>query len=122
MIPLFHGFDEPCPVCRKDCLDSLVSCWSIERSYWFQFIGMIWLGCSADVLNELEFLLERWPPCELSDRSLEGRFYLTASLIYSVWVEAEENMIVLDSYWSLSPLVGLRDTGFVAGQAAVESE
>ncbi|GJW02263.1 Ras-related protein Rab11D, partial [Tanacetum coccineum] len=86
MILLFP-VDEPCPVCRKVCLDSF---------------GEHAVHCK-----------------ELPD-PLEGRSTLRpADILVFGWAGGKHACVDLTG---VSPLVGLRDNGFVAGQAALKAE
>ncbi|KAK9080544.1 hypothetical protein SSX86_000302 [Deinandra increscens subsp. villosa] len=120
MIPIFPN-DEPCPVCRKACLDSFgehaVHCKELPgfkyRHDWVRDVLF-------DVLKRAGISAKNEAPVNFLTDPLEGRSTLRpADVLVAGWAGGKHACVDLTG---VSPLVGLRDTGFVAGQAAQKAE
>nr|GEX86755.1 putative reverse transcriptase domain-containing protein [Tanacetum cinerariifolium] len=120
MIPLF-SVDEPCLVCRKVCLDSFgehaVHCKELPGfKYRHDFIRDV----LYDVLKRAGISSKKKAPVNFLTDPLEGRSTLrqTNILVFG-WAGGKHACVDLTR---VSPLVGLRDNGFVAGQAALKAK
>ncbi|GJV99491.1 putative reverse transcriptase domain-containing protein [Tanacetum coccineum] len=120
MIPLFP-VDEPCPVCRKVCLDSFgehaVHCKELPG---FKYRHDLVRDVLYDVLKRAGISSKKEAPVNFLTDPLEGRSTLrpTDILVFG-WAGGKHACVDLTG---VSPLVGLRDNGFVAGQAALKAE
>ncbi|GJS18306.1 putative reverse transcriptase domain-containing protein [Tanacetum coccineum] len=120
MIPLFP-VDEPCPVCRKVCLDSFgehaVHCKELPG---FKYRHDLVRDVLYDVLKRAGISSRKEAPVNFLTDPLEGRSTLRpADILVFGWAGGKHACVDLTG---VSPLVGLRDNGFVAGQAALKSE
>ncbi|GJY91827.1 putative exostosin-like protein [Tanacetum coccineum] len=120
MIPLFP-VDEPCPVCRKVCLDSFgehaVHCKELPG---FKYRHDLVRDVMYDVLKRAEISSRKEAPVNFLTDPLEGRSTLRpADILVFGWAGGKHACVDLTG---VSPLVGLRDNGFVAGQAALKAE
>ena len=120
MIPLFPA-DEPCPVCHKVCLDSFgehaVHCKELPG---FKYRHDLVRDVLYDVLKRAGISSKKEAPVNFLKDPLEGRSTLRpADILVFGWTGAKHACVDLTG---VSPLVGLRDTGFVAGQAALKAE
>ncbi|KAK9048234.1 hypothetical protein SSX86_016863 [Deinandra increscens subsp. villosa] len=120
MIPIYPN-DEPCPVCRKACLDSFgehaVHCKELPgfkyRHDWVRDVLF-------DVLKRAGISAKKEAPVNFLTDPLEGRSTLRpADVLVAGWAGGKHACVDLTG---VSPLVGLRDSGFVAGQAAQKAE
>ncbi|GJS08083.1 hypothetical protein Tco_0364879 [Tanacetum coccineum] len=120
MIPLFP-VDEPCPVCRKVCLDSFgehaVHCKELPG---FKYRHDLVRDVLYDVLKRAGISSRKEAPVNFLTDPLEGRSTLRpADILVFGWAGGKHACVDLTG---VSPLVGLRDNGFVAGQAALKEE
>ncbi|GKB65841.1 hypothetical protein Tco_0927253 [Tanacetum coccineum] len=120
MIPLFP-VDEPCPVCRKVCLDSFgehaVHCKELPG---FKYRHDLVRDVLYDVLKRAGISSRKEAPTNFLTDPLEGRSTLRpADILVFGWAGGKHACMDLTG---VSPLVGLRDNGFVAGQAALKAE
>ncbi|GJY42790.1 putative reverse transcriptase domain-containing protein [Tanacetum coccineum] len=120
MIPLFP-VDEPCPVCRKVCLDSFgehaVHCKELPG---FKYRHDLVRDVLYDVLKRAGISSRKEAPVNFLTDPLEGRSTLRpADILVFGWAGGKHACVDLTG---VSPLVGLRDNGFVAGQAALKAE
>ncbi|GJR38451.1 putative reverse transcriptase domain-containing protein [Tanacetum coccineum] len=120
MIPLF-SVDEPCPVCRKVCLDSFgehaLHC---KELHGFKYSHDLVRDVLYDVLKRTEISSKKEAPVNFLTDPLEGRSTLwPAYILVFGWAGGKHTCMDLTG---VSPLVGLRDNGFVAGQAALKAE
>ena len=120
MIPLFPA-DEPCPVCRKACLDSFgehaVHCKELPG---FKYRHDLVRDVLYDVLKRAGISSKKEAPVNFLTDPLEGRSTLRpADILVFGWAGGKHACVDLTG---VSPLVGLRDNGFVAGQAALKAE
>lgn len=120
MIPLFP-VDEPCPVCRKVCLDSFgehaVHCKELPG---FKYRHDLVRDVLYDVLKRAGISSKKEAPVNFLTDPLEGRSTLRpADILVFGWAGGKHACVDLTG---VSPLVGLRDNGFVAGQAALKAE
>ncbi|KAF5762881.1 hypothetical protein HanXRQr2_Chr15g0673831 [Helianthus annuus] len=116
IIPMYPE-DETCLICRKACMDKYgehpVHCKELPRfKYRHEWVqDVLWgilrrAGISAKKKAHVNFLTN----------PMEGRFALQpADLQVLGWVRGKHVCMDLTG---VSPLVGLRETGFLAGQAA----
>ncbi|GJT41333.1 putative reverse transcriptase domain-containing protein [Tanacetum coccineum] len=120
MIPLFP-VDEPCPVCRKVCLDSFgehaVHCKELPG---FKYRHDLVRDVLYDVLKRAGISSRKEAPVNFLTDPLEGRSTLRpADILVFGWAGGKHACVDLTG---VSPLVGLRDNGFVAGQVALKAE
>lgn len=120
MIPLFP-VDEPCPICRKVCLDSFgdhaVHCKELPG---FKYRHDLVRDVLHDVLKRAGISSKKEAPVNFLTDPLEGRSTLRpADILVFGWAGGKHACVDLTG---VSPLVGLRDNGFVAGQAALKAE
>ncbi|GJS05421.1 putative ribonuclease H-like domain-containing protein [Tanacetum coccineum] len=113
--------DEPCPVCRKVCLDSFgehaVHCKELPG---FKYRHDLVRDVLYDVLKRARISSRKEAPVNFLTDPLEGRSTLwPADILVFGWAEGKHAYVDLTG---VSPLVGLRDNGFVAGQAALKAE
>ncbi|KAL8251129.1 hypothetical protein R6Q59_034822 [Mikania micrantha] len=105
MIPLFP-VDEPCPICRKVCLDKFgehaVHCKELPG---FKYRHDLVRDVLCDVLKRAGISAKKEAPVNFLSDLCKGRGKLACVDLTGV-----------------SPLVGLRDTGFVARQAVLKTE
>ncbi|KAJ0901999.1 hypothetical protein HanPSC8_Chr08g0331881 [Helianthus annuus] len=120
MIPLFP-VDEPCPVCRKACLDSFgehaIHCKELPgfkyRHDWVRDL-------LCDVLKRAGISAKKEAPVNFLTDPLEGRSTLRpADILVFGWEGGKHACVDLTG---VSPLVGLKDKGFVVGQAVLKAE
>ncbi|XP_022040435.1 uncharacterized protein LOC110942984 [Helianthus annuus] len=128
MIPLFP-VDEPCPVCRKVCLDTFgehaVHCKELPG---FKYRHDLVRDILFDILKRAGISAKKEAPVNFLTDPLDGRSTLrpadkespegtfpTIFLVFG-WARGKHACVDLTG---VSPLVGLRDNGFVAGQAAL---
>ncbi|KAJ0492709.1 putative exostosin [Helianthus annuus] len=120
MIPLFP-VDEPCPVCRKACLDSFgehaIHCKELPgfkyRHDWVRDV-------LCDVLKRAGISAKKEAPVNFLTDPLEGRSTLRpADILVFGWEGGKHACVDLTR---VSPLVGLKDKGFVVGQAVLKAE
>ncbi|KAJ0878423.1 putative reverse transcriptase domain, exostosin [Helianthus annuus] len=120
MIPLFP-VDEPCPVCRKACLDSFgehaIHCKELPgfkyRHDWVRDV-------LCDVLKRVGISAKKEAPVNFLTDPLEGRSTLRpADILVFGWEGGKHACVDLTG---VSPLVGLKDKGFVVGQAVLKAE
>nr|GEW25713.1 auxilin-like protein [Tanacetum cinerariifolium] len=120
MIPLF-SVDEPCPVCRKVCLDSLgehaVHCKELPG---FKYRHDLVRDFLCDVLKRARISSKKEVLVNFLTDLLEGRSTLrpTDILVFG-WAGGKHDCVDLTE---VSPLVGLKDNEFVTGQAALKAE
>ncbi|GJS94929.1 hypothetical protein Tco_0801897 [Tanacetum coccineum] len=120
MIPLFP-VDEPCPVCRKVCLDSFgehaVHCKELPG---FKYRHDLVRDVMYDVLKRAGISSKKKAPVNFLTDPLEERSTLRpANILVFGWAGGKHACVDLTG---VSPFVGLRDNGFVAGQAALKTE
>ncbi|KAK1422142.1 hypothetical protein QVD17_25051 [Tagetes erecta] len=120
MIPLFPP-DEPCPICRKACLDSFgehaVHCKELPG---FKYRHDLVRDVLYDVLKRAGISAKKEAPVNFLTDPLEGRSTLRpADILVFGWAGGKHACLDLTG---VSPLVGLRENGFVAGQAALKAE
>nr|GEV37005.1 putative exostosin-like protein [Tanacetum cinerariifolium] len=122
MIPLFP-VDEPCPVCRKVCLDSFgehaVHCRELPG---FKYRHDLVRDVLYDVLKRAGISSKKEAPAPVNFLTdpLEGRSTLRpADILVFGWAGGKHACVDLTG---VSPLVGFRENGFVAGQAALKAE
>ncbi|KAJ0843610.1 putative exostosin [Helianthus annuus] len=120
MIPLFPD-DDPCPVCRKCCLDSFgehaVHCKELPG---FKYRHDLVRDVLYDVLKRAGISAKKEAPVNFLTDPLEGRSTLRpADILVFGWEGGKHACVDLTG---VSPLVGLRDHGFVAGQAITKAE
>ncbi|XP_035834198.1 uncharacterized protein LOC118482693 [Helianthus annuus] len=120
MIPLFP-VDEPCPVCRKCCLDSFgehaVHCKELPS---FKYRHDLVRDVLYDVLKRAGISAKKEAPVNFLTNPLEGRSTLRPADILVFGWEGRKHACV--DLTGVSPLVELRDHGFVAGQAITKAE
>uniref|UniRef100_A0A251UT94 Reverse transcriptase domain-containing protein n=1 Tax=Helianthus annuus TaxID=4232 RepID=A0A251UT94_HELAN len=120
MIPLF-SVDEPCPVCRKVCLDTFgehaVHCKELPG---FKYRHDLVRDIMFDIIKRAGISAKKEAPVNFLTDPLDGRSTLrpTNILVFG-WVRGKHACVDLTR---VSPLVGLRDNGFVASQAALKAE
>nr|GFA26544.1 putative reverse transcriptase domain-containing protein [Tanacetum cinerariifolium] len=120
MIPLF-SVDEPCLVCHKVCLDSFgehaVHCKELPG---FKYRHDLVSDVQCDVLKRVGISSKKEAPVNFLTDPLEGRSTLRpADILVFGWAEGKHACVDLTG---VSPLVGLRENGFVAGQSALKAE
>ncbi|GJR26184.1 putative reverse transcriptase domain-containing protein [Tanacetum coccineum] len=116
IIPLFP-VDEPCPVCRKVCLDSFgehaVHCKELPG---FKYRHDLVRDVLYDVLKRAGISSKKEGPVNFLTDPLEGRSTLRpADILVFGWAEGKHACVDLTR---VSPLVGIRDNEFVVGQVA----
>jgi hypothetical protein len=120
MIPLFPR-DAPCPVCRKACLDQFgehaVHCRDMPGfKYRHDFVRDVLF----DVLKRVGISAKKEAPVNFLTDPREGRSTLRpADILVFGWERGKHACVDLTG---VSPLVGLREQGFVAGEAARKAE
>ena len=116
MIPMYPE-DETCPICRKACMDKYgehaVHCKELPgfkyRHDWVRDV----LG---DILRRAGISAKKEAPVNFLTDPMEGRSTLRpADLLVFGWAGGKHACVDLTG---VSPLVGLRENGFVAGLAA----
>ncbi|MFS7912485.1 putative exostosin [Helianthus anomalus] len=119
MIPMFPD-DEQCPICRKACLDQFgehaLHCKELPgfkyRHDWVRDV----LG---DILKRAGISVKKEAPVNFLTDPREGRSTLRpADFLVFGWDAGKHACVDLTR---VSPLVGLRDTGFVPGQAIAKA-
>ncbi|GKC61820.1 hypothetical protein Tco_1089418 [Tanacetum coccineum] len=120
MILLFP-VDEPCLVCRKVCLDSFgehaVHCKELPG---FKYRHDLVRDVMYDVFKRAGISSKKEAPVKFLTDPLEGRSTLRpADILVFGWAGGKHACVDLTG---VSPLVGLRDNGFVAGQVALKAE
>ncbi|KAI3704356.1 hypothetical protein L1987_74574 [Smallanthus sonchifolius] len=120
MIPLFPT-DEPCPVCRKACLDSFgehaVHCKELPG---FKYMHDLVRDVLCDVLKRAGISAKKEVPVNFLTDPLEGRSTLRpADILVFGWAGGKHACVDLTG---MSPLMGLMDNGVVAGHAALKAE
>ncbi|KAJ0717216.1 putative exostosin [Helianthus annuus] len=119
MIPMFPD-DEQCPICRKACLDQFgehaLHCKELAgfkyRHDWVRDV----LG---DILKRAGISVKKEAPVNFLTDPREGRSTLRpADVLVFGWDAGKHACVDLTG---VSPLVGLRDTGFVPGQAIAKA-
>ncbi|KAL5703887.1 hypothetical protein ACHQM5_022381 [Ranunculus cassubicifolius] len=119
MIPLFP-VDEPCPVCRKACLDTFgehaVHCKELPG---FKYRHDLVRDVLFDVLKRAGVSAKKEAPVNFLTDPREGRSTLRPAdvLIYG-WVGGKHACVDLTG---VSPLVGLGSGVFTVGQAALKA-
>ncbi|KAK1411384.1 hypothetical protein QVD17_37932 [Tagetes erecta] len=120
MIPLFPS-DEPCPICKKTCLDSFgehaLHCKELPgfkyRHDWVRDV-------LYDVLRRAGISAKKEAPVNFLTDPREGRSTLRpADVLVFGWAGGKHACVDLTR---VSPLVGLRDSGFVPRQAVLRAE
>ncbi|KAF5786988.1 hypothetical protein HanXRQr2_Chr10g0447771 [Helianthus annuus] len=120
MIPMYPE-DETCPICRKACMDKdgehAVHCKELSgfkyRHDWVW--DVLW-----DILRRARISAKKEAPVNFFTDPMEGRSTLRpADLLVFSWGRGKHACVDLTG---VSPLVGLRENGFVAGQAARKAE
>jgi len=120
MIPLFP-MDEPCPVCRKVCLDKFgehaVHCKELPG---FKYRHDLVRDVLFDVLRRAGISAKKEAPVNFLTDPAEGRSSLRpADVLVFGWAGGKHACVDLTG---VSPLVDFRDNGFVAGQAVLKAE
>ncbi|KAJ0626410.1 putative exostosin [Helianthus annuus] len=120
MVPLFP-VDDPCPVCRKSCLDTFgehaIHCKELPG---FKYRHDLVRHVLYDVLKRAGISAKKEAPMNFLTDPLEGRSTLRpADILVFGWEGGKHACVDLTG---VSPLVGLRDHGFVAGQAITKAE
>ncbi|KAM0014048.1 putative exostosin [Helianthus debilis subsp. tardiflorus] len=120
MIPLYPE-DETCPICRKACMDKYgehaVHCKELPgfkyRHDWVR--DVLW-----DILRRAGISAKKEAPVNFLTDPMEGRSTLRpADLLVFGWARGKHACVDLTG---VSPLVGLKENGFVAGQATRKAE
>ena len=120
MIPMYPE-DETCPICRKTCMDKYgehaIHCKELPgfkyRHDWVR--DVLW-----DILRRAGISAKKEAPVNFLTDPVEGRSTLRpADLLVFGWERGKHACVDLTG---VSPLVGLRETGFVAGQASRKAE
>ncbi|KAJ0885045.1 hypothetical protein HanPSC8_Chr10g0440881 [Helianthus annuus] len=120
MIPMYPE-DETCPICRKACMDKYgehaVHCKELPgfkyRHDWVRDV----LG---EILRRAGISAKKEAPVNFLTDPMEGRSTLRpADLLVFGWAGGKHACVDLTG---VSPLVGLRENGFVAGLAARKAE
>jgi len=112
MIPLFP-IDEPCPVCRKVCLDAFgdhaVHCKELPG---FKYRHDLVRDVLCDILKRAGISAKKEAPVNFLTDPLEGMSTLRpADILVFCWKGGKHACLDLTG---VSPLVAIRDTGFVA--------
>ena len=120
MVPLFP-VDDPCPVCRKACLDSFgehaVHCKELPG---FKYRHDLVRDVLYDVLKREGISAKKEALVNFLTDPLDGRSTLRPADILVFGWEGGKHVCV--DLTGVSPLVGLRDHGFVAGHAITKAE
>ncbi|KAJ0580090.1 putative exostosin [Helianthus annuus] len=120
MVPLFP-VDDPCPICRKSCLDSFgehaIHCKELPG---FKYRHDLVRDVLYDVLKWAGISAKKEAPVNFLTDPLEGRSTLRPADILVFGWEGGKHVCV--DLTGVSPLVGLRDHGFMAGQAITKAE
>ncbi|KAJ0491738.1 putative exostosin [Helianthus annuus] len=120
MIPMYSE-DETCPFCRKACMDKYgehaIHCKELlgfkYRHDWVRDV----LG---DILRRAGISAKKETPVNFLTDPMEGRSTLRpADLLVFGWVGGKHACVDLTG---VSPLAGLRESGFVAGQTIRKAE
>ncbi|KAJ0534391.1 putative exostosin [Helianthus annuus] len=120
MIPMYPE-DETCPICHKACMDKYgehaVHCKELPgfkyRHDWVRNV----LG---DILRRAGISAKKEAPVNFLTDTMEGRSTLRpADLLVFGWAGGKHACVDLTG---VSPLAGLRKSGFVAGQAIRKAE
>ncbi|KAJ0824648.1 putative exostosin [Helianthus annuus] len=120
MIPLYPE-DEPCPVCRKVCLDSFgehaLHCKKLPG---FKYRHDLVRDVLFDVLKRAGIAAKKEAPVNFLTDPKEGRSSLRpADVLVFGWSGGKHACIDLTG---VSPLAGFRGSGFVPGQATRKAE
>ncbi|XP_076935722.1 uncharacterized protein LOC143602539 [Bidens hawaiensis] len=120
MVPLFP-VDDPCPVCRKACLDSFgehaVHCKELPG---FKYRHDLVRDVLYDVLKRAGISAKKEAPVNFLTDPLDGRSTLRpADILVFGWEKGKHACVDLTG---VSPLVGLRDHGFVVVHAINKAE
>ncbi|XP_076901857.1 uncharacterized protein LOC143556417 [Bidens hawaiensis] len=120
MVPLFP-VDDPCPVCRKACLDSFgehaVHCKELPG---FKYRHDLVRDVLYDVLKRAGISAKKEAPVNFLTDPLDRRSTLRpADILVFGWEKGKHACVDLTG---VSPLVGLRDHGFVVGHAINKAE
>ncbi|XP_076956600.1 uncharacterized protein LOC143631862 [Bidens hawaiensis] len=120
MVPLFP-VDDPCPVCRKACLDSFeehaVHCKELPG---FKYRHDLVRDVLYDILKRAEISAKKEAPVTFLTDPLDGRSTLRpADILVFGWEKGKHACVDLTG---VSPLIGLRDHGFVVGHAINKAE
>lgn len=120
MIPMFP-VDEPCPICKKACLDKFgehaLHCKELPG---FKYRHDLVRDVLWDVLRRAGISAKKEAPVNFLTDPLDGRSTLRpADILLFGWAQGKHACIDLTG---VSPLVGLRDSVFVAGQALLKAE
>ncbi|KAJ0789034.1 putative exostosin [Helianthus annuus] len=120
MVPFFP-VDDPCSVCRKSCLDFFgehtVHCKELPG---FKYRHDLVRDVLHDVLKGAGILIKKEATVNFLTDPLEGRSTLRhADILVLGWEGGKHACVDLAS---ASPLVGLRDHGFVAGQVITKAK
>ena len=120
MIPLFP-VDEPCPMCKKARLDKFgehaLHCKELPG---FKYRHDLVRDVLWDVLRRAGISAKKEAPVNFLTDPSEGRSTLRpADVLVFGWAGGKHACVDLTG---VSPLVGFRDTGFVAGQAVLKAE
>ncbi|KAJ0925533.1 putative reverse transcriptase domain, exostosin [Helianthus annuus] len=120
MIPLFP-VDEPCPVCRKACLDSFGEHTIHSKELpGFKYRHDWVRDVLCDVLKRAGISAKKEAPVNFLTGPLEGRSTLRqADILVFGWEGGKHACVDLTG---VSPLVGLKDKSFVVGQAVLKAE
>ncbi|KAJ0523272.1 putative exostosin [Helianthus annuus] len=120
MIPMYPE-DETCPICRKACMDKYgehaVHCKELlgfkYRHDWVR--DVLW-----DILRRSGISDKKEAPVNFLTDPMEGRSTLRPTdLLVFGWARGKHACVDLTG---VSPLAGLRENGFVAGQAVRKAE
>ncbi|KAJ0559146.1 putative exostosin [Helianthus annuus] len=120
MIPMFPN-DETCPVCRKASLDKygehVLHCRELLGfKYRYDFVR----NALMDILRRAGISAKKEAPVNFLTDPAEGRSTLRpADVLVFCWEGGKHACVDLTS---VSPLVGFRKNGFVAGQAVLKAE
>ncbi|KAJ0483535.1 putative exostosin [Helianthus annuus] len=114
LVPLFP-VEDLCPVCRKACLDSFgehaVHC---KELLGFKYRHDLVRDVLHDVLKRAGISAKKEAPVNFLTDPLEGRSTLRpADILGFGWEEGKHACVDLTG---VSPLVGLKDHGFVASR------
>ncbi|KAJ0900450.1 putative RNA-directed DNA polymerase [Helianthus annuus] len=120
MIPLYPE-DEPCPVCRKVCLDSFgehaLHC---KELHGFKYRHDLVRDVLFDVLKRAGIAAKKEAPVNFLTDPKEGRSSLRpADVLVFGWSGGKHACIDLTG---VSPLASFRGSGFVSGQATRKAE
>lgn len=120
MIPMFP-VDEPCPICKKACLDKFgehaLHCKELPG---FKYRHDLVRDVLWDVLRRAGISAKKEAPVNFLTDPLDGRSTLRpADILLFGWAQGKHACIDLTG---VSPLVGLRNSVFVAGQALLKAE